>query len=59
MKTLAPTTSLWLSEEIPLRPALDKNATADVSWAPASLVLQLLTCWRLRVDPSWSWTMDP
>src|SRR5678809_1624598 len=30
MKTLAPTTSIWKSVEIPSRPALDKNVTADV-----------------------------
>src|SRR6266576_6549328 len=30
MKTLAPTTSIWKTVEIPSRPTLDKNATADV-----------------------------
>ena len=30
MKTLAPTTSIWKTVEIPSRPALAKNATADV-----------------------------
>ena len=30
MKTLAPTTSIWKTVEIPVRPTLDKNATADV-----------------------------
>src|SRR5947208_13623237 len=30
MKTLAPTTSIWTTFEIPSRPALDTNLTADV-----------------------------
>jgi glycine/D-amino acid oxidase-like deaminating enzyme len=44
MKTLAPTTSLWLSEEIPLRPALDKNATVDVCVVGAGIASLTAAC---------------
>jgi glycine/D-amino acid oxidase-like deaminating enzyme/nitrite reductase/ring-hydroxylating ferredoxin subunit len=49
MKTPAPTTSIWTSVEIPFRPALDKNVTADVCVVGAGIA-GLTTAYLLATE---------